>query len=137
MKNLIKLLDVTEDKIRFSLSKRPIIYAFVSGVGTVLFFRGVWLLADEFEILTGTVTLAISMAILLLSGSFLFHFLSNEIVISGLKQEKKLLEKTGEEIKAESITLDQLSKKLDAMVKKLDKLGKTNDRRRTEEKINA
>ena len=76
MKTIFKFFDVLEDKIRFSLSKRPILYGLISGIGVVFFFRGVWLVADEFLFMTGPVTLITSVVILLLSGAFVEHFIS-------------------------------------------------------------
>ncbi|MBU2082030.1 hypothetical protein KKH14_01235, partial [Patescibacteria group bacterium] len=54
IKNMFfRFFDKLEDKVRSRLSRRPILYAFLSGIGTVLFFRGVWMIADEFSFMTG------------------------------------------------------------------------------------
>jgi len=116
-----RFFDKLEDKARSRLSKNPILYAFLSGVGTVLFYRGVWMIADNFSFMTGPVTLIISITILLITGVFVFHFVSDQIIISGLKKEKKLIEKTEEEIKMETITLGEIH----ALLQKIDKyIGK-------------
>ncbi|MDO8443490.1 MAG: hypothetical protein Q7S78_00660 [Candidatus Azambacteria bacterium] len=112
-----RFFDKLEDNARSRLSKNPILYAFLSGVGTVLFYRGVWMIADDFGFMTGPVTLVISLAILLITGVFVFHFVSDQIIISGLKKEKKLIEKTEEEIGMETITL----KEIHALLQKIEK----------------
>src|SRR3990167_3833380 len=43
---LIKFFDKLEDKTRYRLSKLPILYAIIGGIGIVLFWRGVWHTAD-------------------------------------------------------------------------------------------
>ena len=48
MKSIIKFFDKIEDKIRGKLSHYPIFYAFIGGVGIVIFWRGVWHTADFF-----------------------------------------------------------------------------------------
>ena len=70
----------------------------------MIFWRGVWHTADALEksndssgllaiLFSGPVSLVISMAILLLTGLFVSVFIGDKIIISGLKQEKKLLTK--------------------------------------------
>ncbi|KKT11980.1 MAG: hypothetical protein UV93_C0011G0006 [Candidatus Azambacteria bacterium GW2011_GWC2_43_27] len=125
MKTFLKFFDVLEDKIRFSLSKRPILYGLVSGVGIVLFFRGVWLLADEFSFMTGLVTLITSIIILLLSGAFVEHFISDKIITSGIKKEKKLVEKEAAEIYAETSVLREVQKDVQKLDKKISALNDT------------
>ncbi len=116
----LKFFDKLEDKVRSRLSRRPILYAFISGVGTVLFFRGVWMTADKFDFLTGPVTLVISLLILLVTGTFVFHFVSDQIIINGLRQEKKLIDKTEAEIRAETATLEEIKTLLDRVLKRLN-----------------
>ncbi|MEK7086911.1 MAG: hypothetical protein AAB935_01490, partial [Patescibacteria group bacterium] len=96
-----------------ALSRRPIIYTLIGGVAIVLFWRGVWLIADELPFMTGFVSLIISVAVLLLSGLFVSFFIGEEIIISGLKKERKLFEKTESEIKAEADILNQIKIKIE------------------------
>jgi hypothetical protein len=102
MKKLIKFFDVLEDKIRARLSRHPLVYGLVSGVGIVMFYRGLWMVFDEYPFMTGWVTLIIATVILLLSGVFVSQFVSNHIILSGIKKEKKLVEQVGQEVKAEA-----------------------------------
>lgn len=104
MKTLLKFFDILEDIVRSWLSKRPILYGLIAGIGAVLFFRGVWYLADEMGI-GSTESILISAIILLLSGVFVSHFVGDQLILSGLKKEKKVIDRTGDEIHTEMATL--------------------------------
>lgn len=108
---IIKFFDLLEDKVRAWLSKRPILYGFIAGIGAVLFFRGVWLIADEMH-LSSIASIALSLIILLLSGVFVSHFVGDQLVLSGLKKEKKVIDKTEDEIRAEMTTLREIKDEL-------------------------
>ena len=122
MTRLAKFFDKLEDKIRKSLSRRPILYAFIGGTAIVLFWRGVWLTADLFPFLSGPVSTIISVLVLLVTGLFVSFFIGDEIIIKALRQEKKISEETEEEIKTEEITLKHIKGELDKIKEKLDKL---------------
>jgi len=119
-KKIYNLGDRLEDRVRGRLSHYPIIYAFIGGAGVIIFWRGVWLTVDylmeslftarnlamdsESGLLLwwdGPLSILIGAALLLATGLFVASFIGNEIIISGLKNEKKLGEKTEEEIKLE------------------------------------
>lgn len=121
---IVKFFDKLEDKIRAVLSRRPIIYTLIGGVAIVLFWRGVWLTADLFPFMTGPVSVLISVAILLLSGLFVSFFIGEEIIISGLKKEKKLIEKAESEIRTEGATLHEIKAKIEKIEKDLQELKK-------------
>ncbi len=118
-----RFFDKLEDKIREYLSRRPILYAFLAGVGTVFFFRGVWMIADKFYFLTGPVTLVISLVILLATGTLVFHFVGDSVITSGIKREKKLIDKTEAEVRAETATLEEIKTLLKRVIKRLNKLA--------------
>jgi len=120
---VFEFFDKLENAVRSRLSKRPILYALLSGIGTVLFFRGVWMTADAFDFLTGPVTLAISIIILLVTGVFVYHFVGDQIIISGVKRGKKLAEKTEAEIMDETATLGEIKSLLERIDKRLNELG--------------
>lgn len=101
MKAIIDFFDKFEDDTRAALSKRPVIYAFIGGGMIVLFWRGVWMIADSIPFLTGPVSVLISTVVLLATGLFVSFFVGDTIIISGLKKEKKLDEKVASEIKTE------------------------------------
>lgn len=100
MQIIIKFFDKLEDKIRSRLSHWPIIYAFIGGVGIVLFWRGVWHIADGIS-LGSWASLIISLILLLMTGLFVSFFIGHYIIFSGLKQEKKIEEKEEREIEIE------------------------------------
>ena len=94
MNKTLKFFDKLEDKIRKHLSKFPIVYALVGAVGIVLFWRGVWLIADSIPFLSNPyISLFVSIIILLAIGLFVSFFIGDSILLSGLRGEKKLIEK--------------------------------------------
>ena len=58
-KKIIKFFDKLEDVIRGHLSRFPILYGMLAGIGIVLFWRGVWHTADEYAFMTGPLTFII------------------------------------------------------------------------------
>src|SRR3990167_277192 len=107
-KVLEKFFDRLEDNVRNHLSHYPIVYAFIAGVGIVLFWRGVWHTADLFAFMTGPVSTIIGVIILLMVGMFVSFFIGDSIIIAGIKREKKLAEKTEGEIETEKEELDDV-----------------------------
>ena len=112
MKNIVKFFDKLEDKTRAHLSQYPLIYSLIGGVGVVLFWRGIWHTADQFAFLTGPVSILISLAILLLTGLFVSFFVGDRIIISGLKKDKKIIEKAKEELKDDRIILAEVKEEI-------------------------
>mgnify|MGYP001613275415 CR=1 FL=1 len=118
MKAFFKFFDVLEDDVRAWLAKRPILYGMIAGIGAVLFFRGIWHIADEVGM--GSMTsLVLSLIILLITGSFVAHFVSNEVILSGLRKEKKLIEKTEGEVASEAVTLVHIKDELKTIQKEI------------------
>ncbi|MDR3642300.1 MAG: hypothetical protein P4L74_01565 [Candidatus Doudnabacteria bacterium] len=120
-KTLYDAGDRLEDHVRRFLSHYPIAYAFTGGIGVVIFWRGVWHTMDYIMgFLTAGATVAqssvdlnlgawwdgplsfiIGSVLLLMTGVFVSNFIGNEIIISGLKGEKKIAEKTEKEVRTE------------------------------------
>jgi hypothetical protein len=93
-KRIYKVFDKFEDKNRMLLSRHPIFYGFLTGVGIVLFWRGVWHTADQlFLIQNSYISMALGAVLLLAIGTFVSSFIGNEIIISGIKKEKTAVEK--------------------------------------------
>lgn len=124
--NIIKFFDKLEDKIRKRLSRRPIIYAFIGSVGIILLWRGVWIMADSFS-LSGLMSIIIGVLILLLTGLFVSFFVGEQIIISGIKEEKRIDEKTEEEIKKEEVGLRHLREDLEEIKKEIKEVDKKID----------
>jgi len=107
MKKIVRFFDRLEDKVRARLSHYPIIYSMVAGFAIVIFWRSVWHLADEFQ-LASFPSLIISVVVLLMTGVFTSFFVGDAILMSGIKREKKLIEKTEEELTIEAGVLKRL-----------------------------
>jgi hypothetical protein len=120
MKSIIRFFDKLEDKVRVRLSHYPLVYSFVGGVGIVLFWKGVWETAEEFPALFGLGSLLLGTLIMLMTGLFVSFFIGDSIILSGLKREKKLVEKTEAEVKSEKNTIDYVIMRLDGIERKLD-----------------
>lgn len=112
MKSILKFFDKLEDRTRMRLSRYPVTYAFIGGVAIVLFWRGVEHTANLFSFMTGPVSLIISIIILLATGLFVSFFVGEDIILTGLKHEKKLAEKTEAEIETEQVDLYEIREEL-------------------------
>jgi len=144
-KKILKFFDKLEDKVRGRLSHKPIIYGFVGGIGIVLFWRGVWYSADYLSELLfysfysgpgynsfvfegkwwdGPLSLAIGSILLLISGLFVSSFIGNEIIISGIKGEKRVAEKTKDEIKGEAEVFQKTINQIKEIKEKIDEIDK-------------
>ena len=122
LNKLIRFFDKLEDRIRRFLSSYPISYAFITGSAIILFWRGIWELADRLG-LSAVASIIAGAVLLLVSGVFVSSFIGNQIIISGIKGEKKIEEKTAEEITSEESTLGQIAQKLDKLDKKIEELA--------------
>ncbi len=114
IQKITKFFDKLEDKTRSKLSRVPLIYALIGGIGVVLFWRGVWHIADDFS-LNSFVSLVLGSMILLMTGVFVSAFVGNRLIISGLSGEKKLTEKTKDEIETEENKIDTLQKSINRL----------------------
>jgi len=121
MKKIVKFFDKLEDKVRGKLSHYPILYAFIGGVGIVLFWRGVWHTADDLNIASFD-SLILGSFILLITGVFVSAFIGNKLIISGLIGEKKLTEKNLKEIETEESRLKNLQNTMNRIEKRLEDL---------------
>ncbi len=119
IKQAINAFTKVEDKVRGKLSHYPILYAFIGGVGIVLFWRGVWHLADDVSLSSG-LSLIFGVMILLFTGIFVTEFIGNKLIVSGLVGEKKLEEKEVDEIETEEVQIRNLQNTLSRLEKKLD-----------------
>src|SRR3989344_5706184 len=107
-------------KITNFLSHHPALYAFIVGWGVVLFWRGVWHTVDSFHdyinYFEGYSTIDLSLeapwwdgpfsllggvVLLYFTGAFISSLIGNELILSGLRGEKRLTEKTEGEVQNE------------------------------------
>ncbi len=134
-KYIINFFDKLEDRTRAKLSHFPLLYALLGGVGVVLFWRGVWHTTDFitaymigvaeinlFNIIDGPLSFLVGTIILLITGVYVSAFIGNRLLITGLSGEKKLAEKTEEEIHTEEDQIKQLEKTLKKVEDNIEKI---------------
>ena len=119
----MNFLDKLERKVRGKLSHYPIFYAFIGGIGVVLFWRGVWHTADDLN-LGSLISIIIGVVVLIITGVFVSSFIGNQLIISGLVGEKKIAEKEEGELQTEEMRLKNLQSTLSRLEKKLDHIDK-------------
>lgn len=136
MSNIKKI----QRKIQGYLSHHPGFYALIVGIGIVLFWRGVWHSADQIHTAIsyfsynssvgllpapwwdGPLSFVVGGSILYFTGAFTSSFIGNELILAGLRGEKKLSEKTEANIKNEENTIHDIKEELAVISKKLDGL---------------
>jgi hypothetical protein len=130
IKKIINFFDKFEDRVRGSLSHHPILYTFIGGIAVVLFWRGVWHTADILQEKGGFLgwlfyeptNLVIVTIILLATGLFVSYFIGDTILISGMKGEKKMTDKTDKEIIAEQLELKEIQSTIKEIKKEVDSI---------------
>jgi hypothetical protein len=121
MKKIVVFFDKLEDKVRGFLSHYPMFYAIIGGVAIVVFWRGVWETADILK-LSAPWSIVGSSFVMMITGLFVSFFIGDRIILSGLKNERKAIEKTEDEVKAEEALIRHVSNKLDKIEKELMEL---------------
>lgn len=113
--------------MRGFLSHYPMLYAIIGGFAVVIFWRGVWEVADQLE-LSALWSLVGSILVMMATGLFVSFFIGDRIILSGLKREKKVAEKTEEEVRQEesilinlALRLERIEKEIREVKEKLDK----------------
>ena len=132
IKGLYHIFDRLEDHIRGALSHHPFIYAFVGGTGFVLFWRGVWHTADILErsggwnavIFSSLGSIVLGISIMLATGLFVSMFIGDSIIMSGIKKDKKVIDKTIEELEVEKTGVEKTLKLITEMKEEMESLEK-------------
>lgn len=141
-KPIVIFFDKLEDRVRIALSHRSFLYAFIGGVAHVIFWRGVWHTSDM--IMHGVpwlhdydgnpvsgfwgvlfyepITIIWSSAVLILTGLFVATFIGERIILSGLKKEKKVTDRTEDEVRKEEGQIGSVNAKLDAVIREVEKI---------------
>lgn len=126
------LFDKMEDRIRGKLARHPFIYTFIGGAGIVLFWRGVWHMADYYESFGGVLgilfssggSMAIGVLILLSTGLFVSVFVGDSIIMSGLKHDKKIIERAIEDVELEKSDVEKMLELVIEMKQEIETLEK-------------
>src|SRR3989344_852276 len=105
---IFSFFDHLEDRIRHALSRHPVPYALIGGISVVLFWRAVWELADMIPYINPIEWLIISVGTMLLTGTFVSFFIGDNIIISGLKEDKRIDQKTEDELQKEDQRIKHL-----------------------------
>lgn len=138
---ILNFFDKLEDGVRKWLSGYPLLYAFIGGTGVIIFWRGIWHLMDYLmEYFTtvnkssdigtliwwdGPLSIVIGLVILLITGIFTSSFIGNEIIISGIKGEKKMVDKTESEVRDETESMKGMEKQIKTISSRLGKIEKS------------
>jgi len=130
IKKVLTFFDKFEDSVRMHLSRFPVVYTFVGAIAIVLFWRGVSKTADILQeqggilgwIFYEPINLIIVVLILLATGLFVSYFIGDTILISGMRGEKKVTEKTEREVKDEELKIGELRTTIKEMKTELDEI---------------
>ncbi len=122
------------------LSHHSYLYALLVGVGIVLFWRGVWHTVDLVHIYIdhysatapldsvhvpwwdGPLSFFVGCLLLYTTRAFVSSFIGNELILSGLRSERRMAKETEGELKSEIFTINDLKHTLSAVARKLDEL---------------
>ncbi|MBI2005123.1 hypothetical protein HYS79_03155 [Patescibacteria group bacterium] len=125
-KKIVRFFDKFEDVVRGKLSHYPILYALVGAVGIVLVWKGVWETAEFYPVLWGPTSIILGILILLATGLMVSFFIGDTIILSGIKRDKKIAEKSEKEIiEAGKSTAEQILAKIDHMEEDMHELKGT------------
>ncbi|MBI2096364.1 MAG: hypothetical protein HYT43_01890 [Candidatus Taylorbacteria bacterium] len=142
-RKIVRYFDKLEDKIRERLSRSPILYTFIGGTAIVIFWYGVWNTADYiFRLILGEnifwhgiAAIGVSVIILLATGLFVSFFIGDIIILSGLKGEKKIIDKTETEVQTETETLTAIKEELTEIKETVHELKESIDETKNLPKI--
>ena len=128
MNHIFRFFDRLEDRVRGVLSHHPIPYSIIGAVAIVVFWDGVSRVTGSIAFLQGfwggVVLIVASVAVLLVTGIFVSFFIGDTIIISGIRGEKKMIDKTEDELHAELDAMDTIEEKLDRIEEKVEHLEK-------------
>jgi len=127
MKNIFLKI---EERARAYFEQFPFIHAFLAGVGVILFWRGVWEIADINHLDPG-VSIVLGVVLLTSIGLFIHTFIGNAIIIKNVKREidiekeqTKEVDRVEKELRQEEITLHHLYIKINELHDKIDHVEK-------------
>ena len=129
-KKVVDFFDKLEDHIREHLSHHPVVYTLIGGTALVLFWRGIWHTADILQAQGGwlgwifyePVNMVLTAIILLATGLFVSYFIGDTILMSGLKHEKKIADRTERDVQEEESRLTEIRSTIKEMKKEVDEI---------------
>ena len=128
------------NRFHIFLSHHSYLYAAIAGIGIVLFWRGVWHSVDSFHLylnhygnsLTisgadhpwwdGPLSFVVGCLILYITRAFVSSFIGNELILSGLRAEKRMTKETEEDVHIEATALSTIKKEIGIIAEKLEEL---------------
>ncbi len=129
-KKVLNFLGRMEDDVRFNFSSHPVPYSLVAAVFIVLFWKGIEDTASMFPVLTGPFLIFLSVPVLLLTGVFVSFFITDRVILSGLKKEQKVVQETEVEVKQEDLLLKRVAEKIEEIDREVHQIqGQLNKKR--------
>lgn len=128
------------NRFHIFLSHHSHLYAAIAGIGIVLFWRGVWHTTDSIHLYInhygnsqtisgnnhpwwdGPTSFLVGCLILYITRAFVSSFIGNELILSGLRAEKRLARHTEGDIESEVSTITDIKHTLNAISRKLEEL---------------
>ena len=123
-------------KFHIFLSHHTFLYALIVGIGIVLFWRGVWHSVDLIHVYIshqtidlgtqpwwdGPLSFVVGCGILYMSRAFVSSFIGNELILTGLRTEKKLAQQTETNLKVEVTAINDIKEEINTIAHKLEDL---------------
>ncbi len=125
---VLHFFDKLEDRVRGVLSHHPVPYSLITAVAIVVFWDGVSNVTSSVPMLQGfwggMILITASVGVLLVTGVFVSFFIGDTIIISGIRGEKKMIDKTEDELHQELDAIGSLAAKLDKIELEVEHLEK-------------
>lgn len=122
-------------RLHIFLSHHSFLYALIAGVGIVLFWRGVWHTTDLVHLYMsnsqavmdhtwwdGPLSFLTGCLILYITRAFVSSFIGNELILSGLRTEKKMTRQATTDLKEEVTVISDIKQEIGTIVHKLEDL---------------
>lgn len=113
--NIFNYFDKLEDKVRIRISRYPITFALIGGFAIVEFWRGVWQVTDYLFLKylhlpiegfwSNIISIVIGTGLLLITGLYVSLFISDSVIISGIRKDRKEFEKVIEKMQKDENAL--------------------------------
>ncbi len=123
-KKIFHFFDKLEDHIRQYLSRHPLTYTFIGTFSIIILWSGVDWTLTQMGFLNGPILVVIGIIITLATGVLGPFFVGDVVILSGLRKEKKVTEKTEQEVEEENISLKEIKTELKKIEDTLDTLSK-------------